>query len=417
MSTYAENRAWRILLISFVAFLLLCGLTIYIIQWYLFQSSVALAVSLTTARGTVQVEPENALAPIAVTDRQEDIGPGTIIETDSNSQSTLTFVDTSTDQPVASVVLYRDSQIVIEAANSPRFDFTQGKSTIHLRDFSGRCEVFVLSNDSAVADILLETNAGAVVVQDEGDYIINASETEVTVNTRSGEAKLRSLNGALREVRAGQRGALSLEAGFLVSDADRSLLVNGDFNDTYAGTWEFYNDAETNPPGGARNVFFEGRPALMIDRSQVNWPNLPLGHGETGLTQELDVDIRGYEYLELRATFFIDEQSLSTCGELGSECPLMVRVDYTDQAGLERTFITGFFANHNPSLGYPVACDTCRTDHERLNLQSWYTFESGNLMERLPEELRPVELNKLHIYASGHAYKVYIASVELLTFE
>ncbi|HQA68852.1 MAG TPA: hypothetical protein PK801_11045, partial [Aggregatilineales bacterium] len=116
----------------------------------------------------------------------------------------------------------------------------------------------------------------------------------------------------------------------------------------------------------------------------------------------------------LRGTFYVDEQSLSTCGQLGSECPMMMRMTYIDEQGVEREYIQGFYAYHDPSLDYPLTCDSCRAEHERISLQSWYTFRSGNLLTVLPAEQKPAIIQQVRFYASGHAYRVYVSEIELL---
>jgi hypothetical protein len=214
----------------------------------------------------------------------------------------------------------------------------------------------------------------------------------------------------------GQRSVIETHGDELRAlEAERNLIMNSDFAQDFETGWDFYNDRE--PPGTAYNAVFDGRPVAVIDRSQENWPNLRLGHGETGLVQFLDTDISDHDYLELRATFYVQEQSLSTCGVAGSECPMMVRMVYDDINGTEQVYIHGFYANHDPAQGWPLACATCRTDHERIALNSWYTFESGNLMALLPSELRPARVRQVSFYASGHAYKIYVSEIALLVAE
>ncbi len=110
------------------------------------------------------------------------------------------------------------------------------------------------------------------------------------------------------------------------------------------------------PPGSVYNAVIDGRPVVVFDRSQENWPGIRLGHGETGLIQSIEMDVSEYPTLELRATFYVDEQSLSTCGQRGSECPMMFRIDYVDVQGGERAYITGFYALHDPAaaIRWPV---------------------------------------------------------------
>ena len=93
---------------------------------------------------------------------------------------------------------------------------------------------------------------------------------------------------------------------------------------------------------------------------------------------------------------------------------MMIRMQYVDVQGVEREFIQGFYAFHDASLSYPLTCDSCRAEHERVNLRTWYTYESGNLLTNLPQEQRPAMIRQIRIYASGHGYRTYVTEVELL---
>jgi hypothetical protein len=58
-------------------------------------------------------------------------------------------------------------------------------------------------------------------------------------------------------------------------------------------------------------------------------------------------------------------------------------------------------------------------EHERINDNTWFTYDSGNLLNLLtsPEqraELGPVTLIDLRVYSSGHQYDVDISDVALI---
>jgi hypothetical protein len=246
-----------------------------------------------------------------------------------------------------------------------------------------------------------------------GQSLVDVSSRNTRATVRQGEMwVVESSSGQNATVEAGESSILRDRASELhAQEAEQALVANGNFEEPYSVGWEFYNDRE--PPGTAYNSVFDGRSVVVIDRSQANWPDLALGHGETGLVQRLDVDVSGRSSLELRAAFYVAEQSLSTCGVAGSECPMMLHMKYIDPRGIEQVYIHGFYAVHDPGLNYPTTCPTCRTDHERINVRSWYTFESGNLLELLPATQRPGWLTEVSFYASGHAYKVYVAELDL----
>ncbi len=199
-------------------------------------------------------------------------------------------------------------------------------------------------------------------------------------------------------------GVASPEAGI-------SLLDNPSFDEDLNVGWLAYNELE--PPGQAANALFDGQTTVVIDRSQTHWPGVSLGHAETGLVQRLDLDVQDYSFLELRAAFYIEEQSLARCGMAGSECPLMLRVQFIDAQGESWIFFQGFYAYDSPELLWPHKCPVCRGSHQQVSLNSWFTYESGNFFTLFPEERRPARIVELSFYASGHAYKVYVSEVNL----
>lgn len=409
-----ERLAWRVLLAAFLVFLLLCGGTIYLIQWYVFESTLGLETDITVGRGTVRITTPNVEEPIAVTDRRSEIEAGSEIRTDT-SQAVLTFSDPQDATPLASVVLLHDSQIELVRTSAPRFGVNRNPYQVELRSFSGRSEILILDAQDREVRFVIHSPQAITTLSEPGQYVVDVTNDATRVSVEDGEALVaEQSNGRAMRVSANDRIAVEREGeGFTALPPTQAILRNGNFRLPYTTGWELYDDSD-NPPGEAYNTTFTGRSVLAFDRSQQNWEALRLGHGETGLTQAVDVDTSGLESLEARVTFFIEEQSLSTCGQEGSECPLMLRLSYVDEQGIEREYIQGFYAFHDPAVDYPLSCATCRGDHERVNLQTWYSFRSGNLLTNLPTEQKPALIRQIRFYASGHAYKVYVSEVELI---
>lgn len=418
MHTNPERLAWRVMLTAFAIFLLLCSGLVYGIYWFIFRSYVPMDVTLSASRGTVQVTLPNSEEAIAVTDRRSGIEAGTAVQTDATAQGLLTLADPRTGGPVASVVLFRDTQVELSRAQAPRFGVNRSPYVIRVNSGIGQSDILILetNNDQTVS---FELSSPQALIRSSGPglYAIEVSEQDTQVVTHAG---LAVVGGQEVErpvtLRRGER--ITVEAGRGTTGPRtrvQNLLTNSMFTEPLDDSWAFYNDRE--PPGTAYRIVFDGRPTVAIDRSQENWPEVSLGHGETGLVQFLELDVSQHDYLEMRATLNVTEQSLSTCGVAGSECPMMVHMVYVDASGVERVYIHGFYANHDPGLGYPSACATCRTEHERITPNTWYTFASGNLMTLLPNGQQPIYIHQVSFYASGHAYKVYVSEISLLAAE
>ncbi len=48
---------------------------------------------------------------------------------------------------------------------------------------------------------------------------------------------------------------------------------------------------------------------------------------------------------------------------------------------------------------------------------SWFLYDSPNLMEIVPEEIRPARIQLIRVYASGHSYDSMVTDIELLAQE
>ena len=413
MRANPERLAWRILVTAFGVFLIVCGAVAYLTYWYLFQSRVPLRVELTAARGTVRIVVPNTLEEIAVTDRRTDIEAGTDIRTDA-SQGVLEFLDPRTGHAVGSFVLFNDSQMVLQEATAPRFRFNQGGYIIRVDAGVGRSESYYFSPLISSVDFTVTTPHAAVHYDEPGDYVQNVTEDRTRITTLDGRAEVvDSMFGENIQIPAGFRTVVDRVPGDLpLFSAEETLLANGDFESEFAAGWSVNLDGD--PQGFVYSVVFDGRTAVEFNRSQTNWPDIRLGHGESGLRQSLDLDVTDYSAIEVQATFYIAEQSLSTCGEEASECPMTIRIAYVDENGADREYIQGFYAFRDPAVDYPLACDSCRVEHIRVNQNAWYTFQSGDLLTLLPADARPAFLRDVRIYASGHAYDVFVSDIRLL---
>lgn len=374
---------------------------------------VGLDMDLKVARGTVRVILPNTQEPIAIIDQRSDLQVGAIIRTDEKAQAILTFVDPGTAQPVASLVIFPDSDVILTQASSPRFGLNSRPYQIEITNSLGRSEVSILQSDQQSTRFEVIAPQAVITMAQNGLYTIETTDQRTWVTAHSGEAIVTDRD-------TGARTMLSDSNRVMVDASDnqlepvpdeKPLVANSDFNQDYQPDWQSYSIGDL--AGTIANVTFDGRSAVVIDRAQDNWPGQVLDHGEIGLAQLVDANVNDYDSIEVRLTLFVDEQSLPLCGILGSECPLMIRITFIDISGTERVYIQGFYAQPDNNMGWRVLCDTCRSEHERINLRSWYTF-SKNLLVLLPPEQRPTHIEEMRLYASGHAFKVYVAEMSLL---
>jgi hypothetical protein len=180
-------------------------------------------------------------------------------------------------------------------------------------------------------------------------------------------------------------------------------------------TWNCSDRTLHSPTGIFEQVFFEGRYTLRVFRGIGTET-----HGETGCSQlfgpsgQVGLRVDSYETLELRTTFYVQGHSLDACGVQGSECPMMLQMDYVDENGRPNRWFQGFYGQLTSRLDYPLTCVSCSRDHKRVNDRVWHTYESGNLFALLPEGARPASILNVRFYASGHDYDVYVGDLSLL---
>jgi hypothetical protein len=186
--------------------------------------------------------------------------------------------------------------------------------------------------------------------------------------------------------------------------AERDLIVNGDFREPLEKGWVSYDEREEPDEAGGRvEIVTSGaRQAVLFQRLGEN-----IHHGETGIIQTIDRDIRDYGVLELRLSVMLLYQSLSGGGTRHSEYPIMVRLDYKDAYGNANHWVQGFY--------YENPANYSTIDGLEIPGTVWYSYESGNLMEIL--DVKPSHLTSIRIYASGHDYQSMVTEVELVAKE
>jgi hypothetical protein len=416
-----ERMAWGVLLIAFAIFCVVCAILSIGIYLFLFESNVTMQSLLTVGRGTVIIT-EADLIEQAVRFRRELLN-GTTISTDSQSQAAILFLDTDYQSLVASITLYSDSDVTLIDSQRPRFDWSYGQYSINLMNFSGNADIFVPDTLSGDFRITLRTPDGTrIYLIGGGHYVLSASPSQVEVMNRDGIATLIPADSTqeARSIPAGQQGVIDFTAAEIaLLPGYVELLSNSSFEQTREGqslplAWECSDLSE--PPISTFSVqSVDERPILRLLRD-----NNASNHGETRCTQGFNpastgLDVRAYNELTLRATFYVNYQSLSECGIVGTECALMLRMDYTDIHGNPRRWVQGFYAYVDPSWdSWPNRCDTCAQAHVPINPQVWYTYVTDNLFTMFPPDQRPAAILNVQFYASGHQYDVFVSEMALL---
>jgi len=420
-----QRLAWIILLVSFAACVGLSVLVPWQIVAYVRTSHIGTQARVSALSGILRLEhPEGEPVAIAPGAPYSRLVEGDLLITDAQSQGLVIFSEPSFSTPrdLAAVQIYPNTQVEVRRARYPRFEISPEPARLTLYVRAGRIRAirlegrrdlqFWVQTPHGQAEVL----AGALAVEVQND------RTDFTV--RAGEARVGSAARS-QTLRSDQRARIGLDGrveGPL--EAGRNLLP-----DLFQAPLPERNVDEPVPPnqwaifrfvkepgesgGNVAQTSEAGRRVLSISRAGFD-------HAQTGIFVVLNQDVRDFRSLQLHITLKILSQDVAVCGVVGTECPLMIRLEYKDLNGADRQWLQGFYAlgdvtPQTPGSCLPQVCPPPYNAHIRVPLGEWYTFDSGNLMEALRAiGAPPATLTRLRVYASGHSYAVMFSELELI---
>lgn len=326
----------------------------------------------------------------------------------------LTFAQRDGVTPTLRVQLYANASVQAVRARVPRFrpalSATPGDE-LTLKLTEGRIDVIALDGSRPFRLRIDSTHAVAVVTT-PGVYSFDATPRHLLVQTREGTAEIQSPTGAvLQQMKGDQVTRFNAAEGARVLAPANNLVRNGFFLSTLGRDWQFSTQVgEGETVRGTVSRFVEpasGKGQVLIERVG----NL-LGWGRTTLTQTVGEDVSGRGDLRLRLAFDILEQDLDVCGGEGTECPLLVRIDFQTSDGRDDYWLQGFYARGNPTSNLPdYVRSNFKGNHIAKPFNTMEVFESENLLEQLGN-LRTI--TSISLYAEGHGLRTRVRSVELL---
>jgi hypothetical protein len=213
-----------------------------------------------------------------------------------------------------------------------------------------------------------------------------------------------------------QRTQITREALGDIYVGERDILRsrNGGFENPLGEYWTVYQDAPTKEEdqGTIRQSELDEETQLVyFSRAGQNW-------AEIGIRQEINQDIREAASLRIRARVRIDTQTLPVCGSLGTECPIMIHIEFIDaESGSVREWLQGFYFREGDNDPMCQAC-SWKALHERIPQNVWYDYDSDDLLPLLQEQgLTPVAIHAVEVYASGWTYGSAIDEIAILVGE
>jgi hypothetical protein len=412
-----ERIAWIVLLTSFF---ICVGLAVAVplgIRHYVRHAQIKQLISLEVQRPPLSVTLAGRGLPLSVSESYGDIPERTIVTVGAAAGRLVTYIPRGNGQGnnAAAMIaqLYDNTKVVLESARSPRFSISPLPHEVIFTVQDGRVRINVSDNSDRPTVVYLHVPHGEIAL-DAGTYWVNVTPTTTEITVREGQAQI--VNRAAQNLSLDQSERAIVETNQILGplSAARNLIRNSGFSIPLEETWISYNkdiQIEGEPKGEIEQTEVEGRPAVSITRQGT-------GHIETGITQQLETDIRDFSFLQLHLLLKVVDHNVPVCGSLGSECPIMVRIDYRDADGNDQQWLQGFYAEPASGLSNnPGFCVTCgiRNEHIQVPPNTWYSYDSENLIPLLSQDGKsPTLIKSITVYASGHAYQSIIAEVELI---
>jgi hypothetical protein len=425
-----SRLAWTVLIVAFIIFCISSSALFLGVRWFLFDSTVSLTSTLSVSRNTVSVRTSASDTAYQAVRSSTYLSRDARMTTDSASQGYVTFRDPFTQDVVASITLFRDSSLTLTEAVRPRFEFSSRPYIITI-EAEGSFDVDIIPELARSITLVVQSNHGEILLGDSGRYMLTNRDDEFTVHNRTGIAVVINNAREARSIPPAMQGRIDGLTNEITSGQPfTDILPDGSFNEfnpvneTLSTQWGCYHfeDDPNAAIGEARREIVNGYSVMHIVRVGAAGKDAR-NHAQNGCLQFLNTEseplpIEVFDYLELRISMQIRNRPdmLNTCGQAGSECPVMVVIEYPNpyDPSQRMRWIHGFYTKYDQAVGWPLRCDSCGQDHEKLNQDTWYTFTSGNLLQLLPVDQRPNAIYSVEFYASGHEYDVLLGEVALL---
>lgn len=401
-----ERVAWVVMLASlFTCIALAVGVPLGI-RTFLLHATRGLPVVAQSLQGTALIEFPGQPELAALT-RPRSLDPGITLRTDETSSVNITaYTDGSQgrQEEVASLLMYNNTQVTLEESLQPRFPrWSPDPGRLRVRVAQGRVRVIGGRFPDRDLEITVETPHGVARAR-SASFSVFVSNRGMEVTVRQGEVWVEA-RGLQVLVREGQRTTVPLaQPPQPPTSAERNLIRNGNFTEPLEVAWEVgFLQPDVVAAGTVSVVTVGGRRAVQFTRRAEEGV-----HTEVWIEQKLDQDVRDVDSLVLRMDVRLLYQSLSGGGMMGSEYPLMVRIDYTDVYGKDQFWVHGFYFRDPEVRGWPTV------NGEKIPPYVWWPYESPNLIALWDSQgTRPAVLHKIRLYASGHNYQSMVAQVGL----
>lgn len=416
MHNNPHRAAWTVLIVAFVLFLGLAVALPFGVRKLLVNSTRGHHTAITLAAGTVYVTRPSVGVPEALFGTMENLSAGARFETENASRAAVSFASPDDQGTLGTIQLYGDTQATVVEMNTPRFQFSDRPHRISMSLTRGRLRSSVALGIQRRVLMTIHTPQAEITLKRPGSYSVEVQENQTLVAVRDGIATV-TAQGRNTELANNEHTTVSTgSAPAGVLRGERNLVENGSFSTTITNGWTTFQNRQDSAEsaGSVEAKLHQGRATLHFNRRGRNW-------AEVGIRQDLGLDVRDFQELRLHFATWLAFQNLRNCGSLGSECPLMVKIEYQDTAGNTHEWLQGFFYLRSGSASIPIRCVTCSPptgEHVQISVGRWYLYDSPDLLSMFTTAgSPPAIINSISFYASGHNFESYLTEVELQAVE
>ncbi len=424
------RRAWLCLGSAFAAFIILAGSLAGAGYWYRGHATDKRSVRVELVQGDrAFIRPAVQRNWTAITSPVE-ANEGDSLQTKSGAQLLLTFWDNSTVQ------VFENTEVKLSELRATQY--LSAASMVTMNQLRGLTKVALGPGDyhrsrfqviAGTTTILMKEGDGGaggvfIVQATPSDTTIDDSPLTVRASVRRGVGavrvanypdELRLITNQQTIVAPGQPAGEPTEArhDFVANSQFGPIGISGCNLKEQIAPWIAYCT-----PGQIDGAF--GRLAIVPEMIQGNAVSaLEISRSlsstdpaNTGVRQILDnTGVADQTSLDLTADIKVFEQNIPGGGQVGSEFPIIVRINYYDAFNGANTRIWGFYVDPSPDGKIPP--NPSLVTAQQVPVGEWTPLRF-DLRTLVPQ---PVRLESIEIYASGQGYRARITNVAIIGSE
>jgi hypothetical protein len=389
----AERRTWLLLTSAFLIWCAIAVSTVVYATNYRRSATDSPPAMLSVDRGTVFYQGVSSPSQVRAHPGMS-VEEGGFVEAGDNGQATLEMFDGSI------VKLMPHSRLELGMLRVGKFNSDHTRLSLNL--INGSANLNVTGRLPFGREVTVATPHGVVSLT-KGDYLVWVQEDGTRVSSYTGQAKV-DVDGRVKRLRDGQRALIPVGgAPQGPYDLLENLIKNGNFAGQLQG-WTMLDSGEQGRPdvGGTRRMVEDMIAGRKVQALQISRETTKDTHNETGIVQEINRDVSAYRNVSFTAWIKINSASLSGGGYLGSEYPIMFRVNYTDEKGGKPGWSHGFYYANPDNRPTPAG--------ELIAQGEWYPY-LGRLSD-LPD--RPAYIRSIEVLAAGHDFDAIVTDIRLI---